>query len=31
VAERDFDRIRDLARQYVDIVRQVRQAGPAAR
>jgi 2-dehydro-3-deoxyphosphogluconate aldolase/(4S)-4-hydroxy-2-oxoglutarate aldolase len=27
VAERNFDRIRDLARQYAAIVRQVRQAG----
>jgi len=27
VAERDFDRIRDLARQYVSIVRQVREEG----
>ena len=29
VAERDFDRIRDLARQYVAIVRQVRGGRPA--
>jgi 2-keto-3-deoxy-6-phosphogluconate aldolase len=26
VADRDFDRIRELARKYVDIVRQTRQA-----
>jgi 2-dehydro-3-deoxyphosphogluconate aldolase/(4S)-4-hydroxy-2-oxoglutarate aldolase len=27
VAERSFDRIRDLARQYVNIVKQVRKGG----
>jgi 2-dehydro-3-deoxyphosphogluconate aldolase/(4S)-4-hydroxy-2-oxoglutarate aldolase len=29
IAERNFDRIRDLARQYVAIVRKVREASPA--
>jgi 2-dehydro-3-deoxyphosphogluconate aldolase/(4S)-4-hydroxy-2-oxoglutarate aldolase len=29
IAERNFDRIRELARQYAAIVRQVRQGGPA--
>jgi 2-dehydro-3-deoxyphosphogluconate aldolase/(4S)-4-hydroxy-2-oxoglutarate aldolase len=28
VADRDFDRIRELARQYVDIVRRYRTAAP---
>jgi 2-dehydro-3-deoxyphosphogluconate aldolase/(4S)-4-hydroxy-2-oxoglutarate aldolase len=31
VAERNFDRIRELARQYADLVRQVRQGAPATR
>jgi 2-dehydro-3-deoxyphosphogluconate aldolase/(4S)-4-hydroxy-2-oxoglutarate aldolase len=31
VAERNFDRIRELARKYADLVRQVRQGGPAAK
>jgi 2-dehydro-3-deoxyphosphogluconate aldolase / (4S)-4-hydroxy-2-oxoglutarate aldolase len=30
IAERNFDRIRDLARQYIAIVRKTREANPAA-